>query len=188
MEELSLVIKLSIICLVFLIALYWDLKYQRIPNLLCITALIMGIIVQYFFSGWMGLLTAFVGVGLAFILLFPAFALQLLGAGDVKLMLAIGSFLDAKLLLWSILYAVIAGAITSLCLAFYQLGWKPFKEVLLHYWRCLYLRQFIRPSNQEFLTMKVPYAPALAIGWLWACSENEPILLLLANLKHQWGG
>ncbi|MFT5559988.1 MAG: prepilin peptidase CpaA, partial [Sphingobacteriales bacterium] len=35
MEDLSLLIKLSIILLIFLIALYFDLRYQRIPNWLC---------------------------------------------------------------------------------------------------------------------------------------------------------
>lgn len=187
MEELSLSIKLSIILLVFLIALYLDLRYQRIPNLLCTVTLITGFIVQCYFSAWLGLLNAFIGAGLAFMLLFPAFALKLLGAGDVKLMVAIGAFLDVKLLLWSIIYSVIAGAITSLCLAFYKLGWKPFKEILLHYWRCLCLRQYIRPSDQGFLALKVPYAPALAIGWLWACSQNEQVLLFISNLKYQLG-
>lgn len=182
MDDLGLMIKLSVILLVFLIALYFDLKYQRIPNRLCTLTLLTGFIVQSYFSGWSGLLTAFIGAGLAFILLFPAFYFRLLGAGDVKLMVAIGTFLDVQLLLWSISYAIIAGAITSIALALYKLGWKAFFEVLLHYLRCLYLRQFIRASNQDFLKMKVPYAPALAIGWLWACSQNEPVLLLISNL------
>ncbi|MCW8995041.1 MAG: A24 family peptidase [Psychromonas sp.] len=182
MEELSLMVKLSVILLVFIIALYLDLQYQRIPNLLCTITLLTGLIVQSYFSGWSGLLSAFVGSGLAFIVLFPAFYCRLLGAGDVKLMVAVGSFLDAKLLLWSILYAIIAGALTSLVLALFRLGWRPFKEVLLHYLRCLYLRKYIRASNPEFLQLKVPYAPALALGWIWACSQNEQILLLISNL------
>ena len=182
MEELNLIIKLFVILLVFLIALYQDLKYQRIPNLLCTVTLLSGFIVQCYFFGWSGLFSAFIGAGMAFILLFPAFVFKLLGAGDVKLMVAIGTFLDVKLLLWSIVYAIIAGALTSILLALYRLGWKSFTEILLHYLRCLYLRQFIRSSNQEFLKMKIPYAPALALGWLWACSQNEPISSLISNL------
>ncbi len=182
MEELSLMIKLSVILLVFLTALYSDLKYQRIPNLLCAVTLITGFTVQFLFFGWSGLLNAFIGAGLAFLLLFPAFIFRLLGGGDVKLMVAVGAFLDTQLLLWSIIYALIAGAITSICLALYRLGWKAFTEILVHYLRCLYLRQFMRASNQAFLTMKIPYAPALALGWLWACSENKTIVLLISNL------
>jgi prepilin peptidase CpaA len=182
MEALSLTIKLSVILLVFLMALYLDLKYQRIPNLLCMVTLISGFIVQSYFSSWSGLLTALMSAGLAFVLLFPAFYFRLLGAGDVKLMVAIGSLLDIKLLLWSIVYAIIVGGVTSIFLALYRLGWKSFVEVLLHYLRCLYLRQFIRASNQEFLTMKIPYAPALALGWLWACSQNEAVLAVVSNL------
>ena len=187
MEELSLMIKLSVILLVFLIALYSDLKYQRIPNWLCMVTLITGFIVQSYFSGWSGLLNAFIGAGLAFMLLFPAFYFRLLGAGDVKLMVAIGAFLDVKILLWSISYAIIAGALTSIALALYRLGWKPFFEIVAHYLRCLYLRQFIRASNRDFLKMKVPYAPALAIGWLWACSQDADVIWLISNLRYQLG-
>jgi prepilin peptidase CpaA len=186
--EVNLTITLLILALVFIVALYFDLRFQRIPNWLCAITLIIGFIVQPYFSGWAGLLNAFLGSGLALLLLFPAFALKMLGAGDVKLMIAIGSFLDIKFLLWSIIYAVIAGALTSICLALYKLGWQPFKEILLHYFRCLYLRQFIRASNQQFLKMKVPYAPALAMGWLWACSQNSDVLWLISNLRYQLGG
>lgn len=188
MEELSLILKLSIILLVFLIALYFDLRYQRIPNLLCLITLMLGFMVQSYFFGWAGLLSAFVGAGLAFVILFPAFALKLLGAGDVKLMVAIGSFLEVKFLLWSLIYAMIAGAISSLFLALYKLGWKKFSDISLHYLRCLYLRQFIRASDQTFLKLQVPYAPALALGWLWACSQNSEVLWLIYNLKTQLGG
>lgn len=185
MEYLGLMVKLSVILLVFLIALYFDLRYQRIPNWLCAITLFTGFIVQSYFSGWMGLLSAFLGAGLALLLLFPAFALKMLGAGDVKLMVAIGSFLEFEFLLWSIIYSLIAGTLTSLCLALYKLGWQPFKEIVVHYLRCLYLRQFIRASNQQFLKMKVPYAPALAMGWLWACSQNSDVLWLIAHFRYQ---
>lgn len=188
MEDLGLSFKLSVILLVFLIALYFDLRYQRIPNLLCLITLMVGFIVQVYFSGWAGLFSAFIGAGLALVILFPAFALKLLGAGDVKLMVAIGSFLEVKLLLWSLIYAVIAGAVTSIFLALYKLGWKRFSDILLHYLRCLYLHQFIRASDQTFLKLKVPYAPALALGWLWACSQNTEVLWLFYNLKSQLGG
>ncbi|WP_022942105.1 A24 family peptidase [Psychromonas hadalis] len=188
MENLGLIFKLSIIFLVFLIALYFDLRYQRIPNLLCFVTLLLGFMVQYYFSGWAGLFNAFIGAGLALVILFPAFALKLLGAGDVKLMVAIGSFLTVQLLLWSLIYAIIAGAITSIFLALYKLGWQRFSDVLFHYLRCLYLRQFIRASDQTFLKLKVPYAPALAIGWLWACSQNSEVLALMYNLNTQVGG
>lgn len=181
-ENLSLLIKLSIILLVFLIALYFDLRYQRIPNLLCTVTLLTGFIVQCYFAGWAGLLSALIGATLALIILFPAFYFRLLGGGDVKLMVAIGAFLDVNWLLWTLVYALMAGAITSLFLALYKLGWQAFKEILLHYLRCLYLRQFIRASNPDFLKMQIPYAPALALGWLWACSQNETVLWVMSSI------
>jgi len=187
MEEFDLIIKLSIISLVFSISLYFDLKYQRIPNLLCAITLITGFMIQSFFSGWSGLLSAFTGAGLAFLILFPAFCFKLFGAGDVKLMVAIGSFLDVKLLLWSIIYSLVAGAITSICIAVYKLGWQAIKEIFLHYVRCLYLRQFVRPDHKGFLEMKIPYAPAFAIGWVWACSQNSHIMWLMTSLRYQLG-
>jgi len=188
MQELSLILKLLTIALVFLIAMYSDLRYQRIPNLLCVVTLTLGLLIQSYFAGLAGLLDALLSVVVAFVVLFPLFALRFWGAGDVKLMVAIASFLSLPMLFWSLIYGVMVGGLSSVLLALYKLGWSSCWEVCKHYLRCLYLRKYLRASDQGFLKLKVPFAPALAAGWVWACSQNPEVSLLLLNLQNQLGG
>ena len=74
-----------------LVAGVWDIRYRRIPNWLVATGLILGIALNSFLFEWAGLKTSLLGVGLAFIIYFPLYLLRGMGAGDVKLMMAVGA-------------------------------------------------------------------------------------------------
>jgi prepilin peptidase CpaA len=71
---------------------YWDLRYRRIPNGLTFGAMSVGI-VDWALAGAspLGAGGAFmaIGAGLALLLTLPGYFLRQLGAGDVKLLLAI---------------------------------------------------------------------------------------------------
>ena len=75
-----------------LIVISFDLHQRRIPNALalgaCVTALVHVLLTGHTVLGasWQSML---MGVGIGLILTLPAYALRLLGGGDVKLMLAL---------------------------------------------------------------------------------------------------
>jgi prepilin peptidase CpaA len=75
---------------VFVAAVY-DIRFRRIPNWLVLAALLLGLALNGFLFGGGGLLTSLKGIGLAFVIYFPLYLLRGMGAGDVKLMMAIGS-------------------------------------------------------------------------------------------------
>jgi len=170
---------------IFCCALYFDLRYQRIPNQLCLLALLSGILLQTGFGQWQGLVTACYGAGLALLLLLPAFYFRILGAGDVKLMVGVGALLGPQFLLWSLAYAIVFGAVTSVLLAAHKVGWQGIKATVIRYYHSLVLRQYFRPDNNEAAAQRVPYAPALALGWLWACYLNPQVSTLYAALSFQ---
>jgi len=122
---------------------------------------------QVYNSQWQGLAQALLGAGTALALLLPAFYFRCLGAGDVKLMIAVGAFSGPILLFWSVVYGIIFGAFTSFALALYKVGWSGFFK--------LFSQGFIKQSgfsnnNKEASSaVLVPYAPALVLGWLLAC-------------------
>lgn len=161
------------------LALYFDLRYQRIPNKLCLLALLAGILIQSYFEHWEGLLSAFSGAGLALIILLPAYYFKLLGAGDVKLMIGVGALSGPLLLSWSLAYGIIFGVFTSILLAAIKVGWPGIKKSLIRYYQCLTLGKYFRPDKSEAAALRVPYAPALAIGWIWACYSNSEISQML---------
>ncbi|WP_405054160.1 A24 family peptidase [Thalassotalea psychrophila] len=179
-------ILLGIIALAFFLALYFDLRIQKIPNILCLYVVAIGFTVQFMFFGWAGGLNGLLGLLTAFIILFPAFYFKVLGAGDVKLMMAVGVITGPELIAWSVAYATIAGGVTSLVLVLYKTGWQGVKATLVRYYQCFYVKKYFKPSAGEAAALRVPYAPALAIGWLWACSQNEEILFAISTFRYQF--
>jgi len=185
MINYTLLTVFTITCLVFVCALYFDLRYQRIPNKLCLLALICGLVLQAGFGHWQGLVVACYGAGLALLLLLPAFYFRILGAGDVKLMVGVGALLGPQLLLWSLAYGIIFGAITSILLSAHKVGWSGLKASATRYYHCFVLRQYFKPGKNEAAAQRVPYAPALALGWLLACYLNPQMSTLYATLSFQ---
>jgi prepilin peptidase CpaA len=111
-------------------ALYFDLRYQRIPNKLCLVGLLAALVLQGYTSQWQGLGQVLLGAGLALLLLLPAFYFRCLGAGDVKLMIAVGALSGPVLLFWSVVYGIIFGTFTSFFLALYKVGWSGFIKMI----------------------------------------------------------
>ena len=87
-----------------------DWRSRRIPNWLTIPALIVGLGVHAIAGGWSGAKVALAGAGLPLLLLLPVVILRGLGAGDWKLMGALGAVLGwAQILLVLLATIVLAG-------------------------------------------------------------------------------
>lgn len=90
-------VEIVLLMLVVSAAVY-DVRYRRIPNWLNLAGVIAGLVLNSFIRGsapgilsWSGLLFGLQGLGLAFVVYFVLYALHAMGAGDVKLMAAVGS-------------------------------------------------------------------------------------------------
>ena len=105
-----LVLLISIV--ISLIALYTDLKEHKIYNQLTFSAMILGVLCNLAIDYRLWYLPLF-GILLGFVILFIPFSLGGIGAGDVKLLMALGAFLGAKAIIWITLFAAIAGGIIS---------------------------------------------------------------------------
>jgi prepilin peptidase CpaA len=75
-----------------------DWRSRRIPNWLTLPALLVGLATNTLASGWAGTKTALEGAGIGLVLLLPFVLLRGLGAGDWKLMGALGAFLGPRAL------------------------------------------------------------------------------------------
>ena len=74
-----------------LTAAVFDFLYRRIPNWLVLCGLIGGGALRIAAGGWQGLGEAAGGFGFAFAVYLIFYALRAMGAGDVKLMAAVGA-------------------------------------------------------------------------------------------------
>lgn len=96
------------------LAAIWDWRSRKIPNWLTVTGAAAGITLHGVLSGWSGLGFAFAGLGLALALLLPLVYLRALGAGDWKLMGAVGSFLGWRLFLFVLFGSIVVAGIMAL--------------------------------------------------------------------------
>ncbi len=91
-----------------------DLFTRRIPNWLTFPAVGLGLVAQLWFVGWVGLLDGILGMLLGFVLFFPIYLTGNMGAGDVKLQMAVGTWLGWKLCLYVAFGAVFLGGAYAL--------------------------------------------------------------------------
>ncbi|GIC79622.1 hypothetical protein FMO003_38380 [Moritella sp. F3] len=179
MDDNTLLINVTASIIMLSIALYFDLRYQRIPNKLCLITLLLGLIINTTFNGLFGLGQSLSGAALALVVLLPAFAFRLLGAGDVKIMIAIGALSGPLIIIWSIAYAIVFGVFTSILIAIKTVGFNGVKLAISRYTDCIYTRTYFKPEPGDMGAVQVPYAPALMLGWLLACYLDPSINRLL---------
>lgn len=99
-----------LLLLLFLAALA-DLKTDHIPNWFICLGIGIGIFggLQYRLNLWSSVFSML----LAFLLMYPLFKIGALGAGDVKLFIMIGSFMEVREFIVVMVYAFVIGAFFS---------------------------------------------------------------------------
>src|ERR1700689_1112140 len=101
------------------IAAVFDIRYRRIPNWLVLAGIIFGFAWNVYSSGWSGLGHAAAGLGLGFALYFPLYLLRARGAGDVKLLAAVGAITGPGNFFWFFLLSAILGGVIAMVI----FGW-----------------------------------------------------------------
>jgi prepilin peptidase CpaA len=90
-------------------AAVYDLRTQKIPNWLTFPAVLLGLSLNVALSGAPGLRDSLLGTIAGVALLFVPFAMGGMGAGDVKMLAAVGAFTGPMFVFRTFLYGSIAG-------------------------------------------------------------------------------
>ena len=90
MTYLPPVVQVLLALLVVTAAVY-DLRFRRIPNWLVLCGLFLGFALNVLLYELSGLRLSGLGMGLALLVYFPLYLVRAMGAGDVKLMAAVGA-------------------------------------------------------------------------------------------------
>lgn len=134
---------------------------RRIPNWLTVPAAVVGLGLNAIGSGWSGVWKALAGAGLALGLLLPLVCLRGLGAGDWKLMGALGAFLGPKQILWVLFGAIFVAGL----MAIIQVFWRRRVETTLSNLGELIRGAFVfRLRPHPVITLDNPAAPSLPFG------------------------
>jgi prepilin peptidase CpaA len=179
-----------ILIILLFIAAFFDVKEKRIPNWLTFPIILIGLILNIIMNGLNGCLFSFYGFLIGLAVFFIPFALGLMGAGDVKLMAAIGSLMGWKFTVLSSLFSAVAGIIVVF-------GYLIYKKELFSYFRKYFVAiakailKYINFSDKNIVGTKlkkfayskeieigikkneklyVPYGLAIALGTLFVLS------------------
>jgi prepilin peptidase CpaA len=144
-------------------AVICDLASHRLPNYYLLGGLLIGLALQVWLLGWFGLGLGGKGVLAGFALFIPFYALGGMAAGDVKLMAAIGGFLDAESALWAAACSLMIGGVLGIV---YLIVKGDLGKLLVRYWAMVLTRSRIPAAEGEAALHRFPYAVAIAAGTL----------------------
>src|SRR5215469_18279561 len=100
-----------------LAAAAFDIPYRRIPNWLTATGVLLGIGMNMFlYPVWPGLRLSLIGIVIGFGVYFLLYAIRAMGAGDVKLMAAVGAMVGWQDWLAIFLITALLGGAASIAL------------------------------------------------------------------------
>ena len=139
-----------------------DIRTRRIPNAL--TATMAGVGFGLAASGLSGVsvLASVAGFALGFALMLPGHALGATGAGDVKLMAAVGAMVGPATVLTAFAFSAIAGGVLALGIAIRR---RRLRATLTGTGKLIVVptgaKQQIQSANAS---SRFAYGPAIAIG------------------------
>lgn len=148
------------------IAVLFDQREQRIPNVLILAGIILGLSLNIVASGLAGAVFSLKGLLAGIALLFVPFALKGMGAGDVKLLGMVGAFKGALFTFYTFIAMAVWGGIIAVVLLINR---GELLKTLRRLWLSFMFHVFKVKKMQESITdsnsgVSFPYALAIALG------------------------
>jgi len=166
-----LLVRQIVLLALAIVCVYTDLSRNKIYNAVTLPALATGLILAILLDGAMAghphLIGSAIGILLGGGLLFLVHLAGGLGAGDVKLMAAVGALGGTwQFVVLALMYTALVGAaIAAGVLIWRGRFWRGLKDSA----RTLFT--FRRSSRNDTPTITIPYGVAIGIGVLWAWLE-----------------
>ena len=155
----------SVLCAT--IGAVYDVRCRRVPNSVTLPAILFGLLLHFTLGGWRQLGSA-AAAGLICGLIFLAFYLAGgMGAGDVKLITAVGCIAGLSFVGQLLILTSLAGGVMAIGLALYR---RQLKDTILNICALAihHKSEGLRPHPEFNLsnarTLRLPYALAIAAG------------------------
>lgn len=145
---------LVIISSILLYVSVYDLYYKKISNTVSLIIAILGFINHFLLMGSTGLTVSLYGLSTGFFVTLFFYRFTGLGAGDVKLIAAIGCFVGYPSILFVIAYSYVVSAFLSI---FYIKLWLP-------WWNQRQATNLAEPKPEKILSQRIPMAPGISIA------------------------
>jgi prepilin peptidase CpaA len=155
----------SILLLILGMAIASDLRWRKVPNWLTGPAILAGLGLHTFMNQWTGLVFSVEGAALGLGLFLIIYAFGWMGAGDVKLYAAVGSFLGPVQTLTAAMVIALVGGLLALVVLGFDQGWRKTGMWVWSYVQGIVLTRSMKGMPSLHGTApKVPYAVAIGLG------------------------
>jgi len=156
-----------VVLLVGLAACVTDLRSRRIPNVLTFGASGAALVFWTWSAGLSGLGWSVGGWSVGCALFLPWFVLGGMGAGDVKLLAALGAWLGPRDALWLALFAGLAGGVfgvvASLSAGYFRESARNLWGLLM-FWRVAGIQPLPELTLASARGPRLPYALPITVG------------------------
>jgi prepilin peptidase CpaA len=165
-------VEVVLLALVLCAAVY-DVRYRRIPNWISLAGVLTGLALNTFlYPTWPGLFFSLKGLGLGFGVYFALYAVRAMGAGDVKLMAAVGSLVGWQNWFGIFLITAVVGGFMALILVVAR---KRFQKT---FWNVGFIISEMRSGRPAYLSKEeldvrhpkalgLPHGAVIAVGTLF---------------------
>lgn len=143
-----------------LCAMWSDLRSRKIPNVLILAGLAIALVIALMNEGFDGVWFAAKGAGLGLTILLPFFVVGVMGAGDVKLLAAVGAYSGVPAVVTIALLTFIAGGVLGVVYVLRVHGARRVVEGLKIAATTLSVPAF------GAVSVRLPYAVAMLCGSL----------------------
>lgn len=146
-----------------------DLRGGRIPNALTFGALAVAFVVHTFLPQGLGWAHVSLGMLAGGLIFFPFFALGGMGAGDIKLMAALGAWLGWERGLLVAMYGAAAGGVLAIMVAlsagYLRQAFSNLWRLAMH-WRVVGLQPMPELTLEQTRGPRLAYAVPIFVGLL----------------------
>lgn len=152
--------------LFLIIASIYDIAFEKIPNWLSLLLLISGLSWNYFAVEGLDIQASSFGFGVGLLLMLPGYVFGSMGAGDTKLMAAIGCVVGFDKIVDVVLYSYLVMFIMALMFIIVK---GDLVKLLDRFKLFLYglfagIVSYQKPDSSEAASQRLPLAPAITLA------------------------
>lgn len=159
------VASLLVLVVLLTVAVYTELKENRIPNWLTMTGMGLGLAISYL-HGTNAIWSSLGGLTIGFGFLFVFYVFGGVGGGDVKLMGAAGALMGAGLIPAALFFTAMFGAFLAIMMVVWRKGF--WVRICVGLRKLMFWRKVPEKQAEEVAPVIVPYGVAIAVGCLAA--------------------
>ena len=181
-----IVIAFFSLLLLLLMSAVIDTSTKKIPNAIVLTIFVIGLCFNSLTFEGIGLWGSIIGFSVGLIIMLPSYSFAGMGAGDVKLMAAIGSVVGFNKILDVVLYSYLIIFVISLLFIILK---GDLTKLLVRYKAFFYglfagIISYQKPHSSEAAGQRLPLAPAIMLATGYVIYPSFCKLESISHLCH----